>query len=325
MPVTSNNKLAVSIAQVHTLVSEGPLDICKTPAPPAPVPPPIPYPNIAVSATPGPGYTTKTLVLATPAVTKNSKIALSNGDQPGVAMGVISGRIMGMAQAVSSSSDVAMEGGNLVRTLDKGESNMGSPSNDKLSDFISAAATLGISEAEAEALCKAFCEVQAEYDAGKISGPGCCSKALEQRLNALNNPNILTEQSYMMINGAAPQMLSPSVFNSACGIISGTRAFNFVSGIVGSAAGVAVSAGGSVVAAAGVRLSRALRVLGCGHVCRPDVILQRGAQTRVFDAKFRWRNGQDALSAQQKKDYPKIDSTGQCQELNNEVCGCASR
>ncbi|MGE5785635.1 MAG: PAAR-like domain-containing protein [Myxococcales bacterium] len=84
-----------------------------------------------VTSTPGPGYSTKTLVLATPAYTKKSKIALSNGDQPGVALGVISSRIMGMAAATSASRDVFIEGGAVVRALDLGESNMGSPGNSK--------------------------------------------------------------------------------------------------------------------------------------------------------------------------------------------------
>ena len=80
---------------------------------------PIPYPNIAVTATIGPGYTTKTLVMGTPMYTKKSKMAISNGMQPGVAVGIISNKIMGRAAPILTSFDVKAEGGGVVRTLDK--------------------------------------------------------------------------------------------------------------------------------------------------------------------------------------------------------------
>lgn len=119
MPVFSANKLVASISSAHAAVASGPTDICKTPAPPAPAPVPLPYPNVGMTATPGPGYATKTMGLGTPLFTKNSKIGLSNGDQPGVAMGVISSKIMGMCSVLMASSDVEAEGGGLARTLDK--------------------------------------------------------------------------------------------------------------------------------------------------------------------------------------------------------------
>jgi Domain of unknown function (DUF4150) len=71
----------------------------------------------------GPGYTTKTLATATPMWTKNGKSALSNGDQPGVALGVMSGKIMGMCEIVMASNDVDAEGGGVVRTGDSANSN----------------------------------------------------------------------------------------------------------------------------------------------------------------------------------------------------------
>lgn len=123
MPLVSANKMVASMSTGHTLVSTGPNDICKTPAPPAPAPIPLPYPNISMTLTPGPGYTTKTLVMGTPMYTKKSKTMLSNGDQPGIAMGLISNKIMGMAEVIMSSMDVKAEGGGVVRTLDKTLSN----------------------------------------------------------------------------------------------------------------------------------------------------------------------------------------------------------
>jgi hypothetical protein len=123
MPLLSANKFVASVSTGHTLVSQGPNDICKTPAPPAPAPIPMPYPNIALTATMGPGYATKTLVMGTPMYTKKSKTAISNGDQPGVALGLISSKIMGMCEVIMSSTDVKAEGGGVVRTLDKTLSN----------------------------------------------------------------------------------------------------------------------------------------------------------------------------------------------------------
>jgi hypothetical protein len=123
MPMTSAKKLVVSVSSGHMAISDGPTDICKTPAPPAPAPIPLPYPNIAASATMGPGYTTKTLVTMTPMWTKKGKSALSNGDQPGVAMGVISSKIMGMCEIIMASTDVEAEGGGVVRSMDATLSN----------------------------------------------------------------------------------------------------------------------------------------------------------------------------------------------------------
>jgi hypothetical protein len=123
MPLISANKLVACVASAHVATSTGPNDVCKTPAPPAPAPIPLPYPNIALSTTMGPGYTTKTLSTATPMWTKKGKSALSNGDQPGVAMGLISNKIMGMCEITMASTDVEAEGGGVARTLDSCLSN----------------------------------------------------------------------------------------------------------------------------------------------------------------------------------------------------------
>jgi len=121
VPLVNSKKFCASVASGHTAVTTGPLDVCKTPTPGGPVP--MPYPNIALSATMGPGYTTKTLVMATPMWTKKGKSALSNGDQPGVALGVVSNKIMGMCKITMSSNDVKAESGGVARTLDSGNSN----------------------------------------------------------------------------------------------------------------------------------------------------------------------------------------------------------
>lgn len=116
MPLINGNKLVACVSSAHTTVTAGPIDMCKTPTPGGPVP--MPYPNVGVSSTMGPGYTTKTLVMGTPMWTKKGKIAVSNGDQPGVALGVVSNKIMGMCRATMASNDVFAESGAVVRTLD---------------------------------------------------------------------------------------------------------------------------------------------------------------------------------------------------------------
>ncbi|MBX3259817.1 MAG: DUF4150 domain-containing protein [Labilithrix sp.] len=120
MPLVSQMKMVASVSSGHTAIA--PADICKTPAPPAP-PIPVPYPNVALSATMGPGYATKTFAMGTPIWTSKGKSALSNGDQAGVAGGVMSSKIMGMCEIVMASPDVTAEGGGLVRTLDMSDSN----------------------------------------------------------------------------------------------------------------------------------------------------------------------------------------------------------
>lgn len=120
MPIVSQFKMVASVSSGHTAMA--PVDVCNTPAPPAP-PIPIPYPNIAMSATMGPGYATKTFGMGTPIWTKNGKSALSNGDNAGVAMGIMSGMVMGMCEIVMASPDVTAEGGGVVRTLDMTDQN----------------------------------------------------------------------------------------------------------------------------------------------------------------------------------------------------------
>lgn len=123
MPLMSADKHVAGVASAHASVSQGPCDVCKTPAPPAPSPVPMPYPNVAMSATMGPGYTTKTLGTGAPVWTKNGKSAVSNGMQPGVALGIVSNKIMGMCEILMASNDVMAEGGGVARTLDKSASN----------------------------------------------------------------------------------------------------------------------------------------------------------------------------------------------------------
>ncbi len=69
-------------------------DVCLTPAPPAPAPVPIPYPNIWLLPTTV-GFIPTVLAMCAPIHTLASTAPMSNGDNPGVAMGVASGTVMG--------------------------------------------------------------------------------------------------------------------------------------------------------------------------------------------------------------------------------------
>ncbi|WP_321910606.1 DUF4150 domain-containing protein [Paraburkholderia sp. J11-2] len=98
-------------------------DVCKTPAPPGP-PVPVPYPNIAM---PQMGYqlTQKVLIVGKPALTKASQIPNSSGDEPGVAGGVVSGKVMAEMKFTAGSMTVKFEGNAAVRLNDPTQHNGG--------------------------------------------------------------------------------------------------------------------------------------------------------------------------------------------------------
>lgn len=102
-------------------------DVCKTPTPAGPIP--TPYPNIATSnmADPG-GIVQKVLVFNMPALNMATKILLSNGDQGGVAGGVVSNKIMGETQFTLGSLKVMVGGKPAVR-LGAMTAQNGSPPN----------------------------------------------------------------------------------------------------------------------------------------------------------------------------------------------------
>jgi hypothetical protein len=88
-------------------------DVCLTPIPtPAgPVPTPIPYPNIAMGPTAIPPTTClKVLLSGMPAHNMMTTIPMSNGDNAGVNMGVLSGMVMGPCRHMMGSFSVLMGG-----------------------------------------------------------------------------------------------------------------------------------------------------------------------------------------------------------------------
>jgi len=111
-------------------------DVCNVPTPAGPVP--TPFPNIGMPPM-GTPPTAKLLVSGMPALTKASKIPLTNGDQVGTAGGVVSGMVMGQVEFVVGSAKVKFEGNPAVRlstpTKQNGGNAMGSvlaPSQSKV-------------------------------------------------------------------------------------------------------------------------------------------------------------------------------------------------
>jgi hypothetical protein len=84
-------------------------DVCKTPTPAGPIP--IPYPNIAAGPTAlPPTACLKVLLTAGPAHTLMTTVPMSNGDNAGVALGVVSGLVMGPCRHMMGSTNVLYGG-----------------------------------------------------------------------------------------------------------------------------------------------------------------------------------------------------------------------
>jgi hypothetical protein len=91
-------------------------DVCLTPVGSAIVP--IPYPNTAKSSDLGKGATTVTAD-GNPMGHEKSIFTTSTGDEAGARKGVASGTVKGIAEFVSFSFDVSVEGKGVVRAFDQ--------------------------------------------------------------------------------------------------------------------------------------------------------------------------------------------------------------
>lgn len=99
-------------------------DVCNTPSPAGPVP--IPYPNTAQCPM-AVGTATTVKIGNMPAITDNSSIPLSNGDEAGVAGGVVSGVNMSKCAFKLGSFIVKIEDHAAIRLLDMTGQNGSSP------------------------------------------------------------------------------------------------------------------------------------------------------------------------------------------------------
>lgn len=96
-------------------MTSGPTDVCKVPAPPAP-PIPTPFPNMAQHAMCNPSTCNpKVFIENFPVLVVGSEIPLSNGDEPGVAGGVVSSKFIGACKPVMGSIKVMIGGKPVVR------------------------------------------------------------------------------------------------------------------------------------------------------------------------------------------------------------------
>jgi hypothetical protein len=84
-------------------------DVCLTPAPPAPTPIPIPYPNFALGPM-GVPAAYNILFMCAPAHNMATTIVMSNGDNPGIALGVASGTVMGPSRHLTAAFTVLVAG-----------------------------------------------------------------------------------------------------------------------------------------------------------------------------------------------------------------------
>lgn len=91
------------------VMTTGPLDVCKTPAPPAPVPPPMPYPNIGQVSN-AQSTSTNVKMVGAKVCTEKSEMSSSSGDEAGVAGGIVSSRNMADVKFKMGSSKVKVEG-----------------------------------------------------------------------------------------------------------------------------------------------------------------------------------------------------------------------
>jgi hypothetical protein len=92
-------------------------DVCKTPVGPSVVP--IPYPNTASGATANPATAAKkVLISGAPGHTLQTTIPMSNGDNAGVAGGVLSGMIMGALRFLMGASNVMFGGSPATKMTD---------------------------------------------------------------------------------------------------------------------------------------------------------------------------------------------------------------
>jgi hypothetical protein len=74
-------------------------DVCKTPSPAGPVP--IPYPNVAAGPM-GVPAAYNVLIMCAPAHNLSTTIPMTNGDNAGVALGMVSPTVMGPARRVNA-------------------------------------------------------------------------------------------------------------------------------------------------------------------------------------------------------------------------------
>lgn len=98
--------------------------IIPVPSPGGPVPTPMPFPNLAMPIMGNPA-TLKVMIAGSPELTKSSKISISSGDEAGTLGGVVSGTISGVAELITSSATIKLEGNVALKLSDMTKQNGG--------------------------------------------------------------------------------------------------------------------------------------------------------------------------------------------------------
>lgn len=132
-------------------------DACKTPPQGAPVP----YVNVAFSKDLQNGTVTVSADGGNPCATKDSFFLPSQGDEPGVGGGIVSGVNKGQAKFSNYSMDVKMEGRNSARLTDPMTMNGNGPNTLTVAEL-----QKSLGAETADILCRIFCWC----DAGKSGG-----------------------------------------------------------------------------------------------------------------------------------------------------------
>jgi hypothetical protein len=115
MPATVNVNMRTVVHSSSSGMVMGFPDVCKTPSPAGPIP--IPYPNIAMSSDTSQGSSTVKCD-GNPVMIQGAVFSKSNGDEAGVAGGVVSNTNMGKAEFILYSFDVKFDGKNVCRMAD---------------------------------------------------------------------------------------------------------------------------------------------------------------------------------------------------------------
>ncbi|HKD07244.1 MAG TPA: DUF4150 domain-containing protein [Bryobacteraceae bacterium] len=144
------NKLTV-VHKMSDGISTASPDTCLTPAPPGP-PVPIAYTNVAFSR--DLANEARTVFADGQGIAlSDSFFAISTGDEPGTALGIVSGVIKGKATFVNYSMDVLAEGKNVCRLGDPMLNNGNTPNTPPAPETQSNQLPADLEQK----LCKIFC------------------------------------------------------------------------------------------------------------------------------------------------------------------------
>jgi hypothetical protein len=211
------------------------------------------------------------------------------------------------------SFDVKTDGQNACRLTDKKFQNHENTVD--IGGTVQALVAAGMSQAEAEEICNAFCETQAEYDKGpppkgKLQGSGCCSREFESKINARKKDGKLSAGIHSEESFFGKERLTPELANSLLDRVSPATQMPVIDKMI--AGGFATTSGGAVTQPVAKALAAALRggqKVPSGIV-RPDLIVESGSSRTVFDAKFdydsRSPGAKDTLSKKQLRAYRRL-------------------